>query len=213
MATEIDARPATARRAGSARPAGSTRRATPRRATAPVTTSDRQGDGPAIEVDPTSGAALALVRPLPVPPAGPKRPDLQLVHSAAQRRRRRLTGLGAVVACVSLFGILVFVAASQAMMVAGQAHLDKLRQRITIAQVNYEKMREVVARNESPEMVAARAASLGLVTPGTVQYLTPTGGAAADVAAAAAAAGVRDEPAPESGKRWTQIKSSVSGAP
>lgn len=77
---------------------------------------------------------------------------------------------------VSLFGLV----ASHVMLTQGQFRLDTLRARTATEQDRYERLRLKVAELESPSrIVAAAQERLGMVSPPSVTYLSPTGAVSA----------------------------------
>ena len=112
------------------------------------------------------------------PAARPSRPRLRVVppgelSPAARRRRTRL--LAVVLSASVVIGLLAIVAL-HALLSQNQLRLDDLGARTDAAQARYERLRLEVAELESPgRIVAAAQERLGMVTPPTVTYLTPTG--------------------------------------
>jgi cell division protein FtsL len=114
----------------------------------------------------------------PAPAPGRERapartPDLRVVPTT---RRRLRTGptvvLGGVLAFLIAFGLVV----AQAFLVQGQQRLDDLGQRMEEAERQREELRLRVAELESPSRIVEAATSqLGMVTPDSVTYLTPSG--------------------------------------
>jgi cell division protein FtsL len=117
------------------------------------------------------------------------RPPLRLVDDAGLRlavRRRRMRRL--LVAAAVLVGVaLLALAASHAMMVSTQVHLDELEQQVADAQARHQALRLEVATLEAPERVVSVARErLGMAPPDAVTYLhtsAPGEGASASVPA------------------------------
>jgi len=110
----------------------------------------------------------------------PGRPPLEVVTEryrtpAARRRRRRLTGVGGVLAALAVVFGLVYV---HVKLTANQLRLTTLQREGDVAEERYLKLRLQVAQLESPGRVEATAQQLGLVPPTSVAYLTasPPGG-------------------------------------
>jgi cell division protein FtsL len=87
------------------------------------------------------------------------------------RQRRRLL----IATCTTLtIGLAFGVAISQVLLAQNQDRLDKLNQRVTVAQQRYEKLRYQVAEAESPERIVAAAHNrLGMIEPDKVNYVPP----------------------------------------
>lgn len=139
--------------------------------------------------------------------APPRRPALRVVDpkkvaaaNARQRRARLVAFGGGLVLVVSLLA----TAASHALLVSGQAHLDALQGRVDEAQARYSRARLQVAELEAPERIVREAQErLGMVPPPRVTYLSPSGAVAAEVGA-----GDVSEPAPTpaAASGWAQVK-------
>jgi cell division protein FtsL len=95
---------------------------------------------------------------------GPQRPRLGI--SLSPRAGVLLT----ILAFVALFG----VAASHALLIQNQAHIDELNDRVAAEQARYEELRLEVAQLESPQRIMEEATTnLGMVPPGETVWLTP----------------------------------------
>jgi hypothetical protein len=145
-------------------------------------------------------------RERPVAPA--RRPALRVVDArrtrvieARQRRARLLAFGGGFALLVSLLG----TAASHALLVSGQAHLDDLHGRVAEAQARYSRTRLHVAELEAPERIVRQAQDrLGMIPPPRVTYLSPSRAVAAEVGS-----GDANEPAPTpatAGGTWARMK-------
>jgi hypothetical protein len=144
------ARSAARSAAGSA--AGSGR--TPRRAPAP------SGGRTATT---RAATATATARARPVEP-GSRRPQLRVVESPAQRRRRvlrtrRAVVAGTVVAAVGVFTVVAF----HVMLAQGQVGLARLQGQVSTAERDYQEARYAHARAASPERIVSLATKMGLV--------------------------------------------------
>jgi cell division protein FtsL len=108
------------------------------------------------------------------PAAPPLRPPLRLVDDARLRlavRRRRARRL-LVAAAVLVGAALLALAASHAMMVSTQVHLDELEQQVAEAQARHQALRLEVATLEAPGRVVSVARErLGMAAPEAVTYL------------------------------------------
>lgn len=125
-----------------------------------------------------------VVPPLRVPGPGVRRPtapsarpplrlvdDARLRLAGRQRRARRLVVAAVVLVAASVLAL----AASHAMMVSTQVHLDDLEHRVAEAQARHQALRLEVATLEAPDRVVSAARDrLGMVPPDTVTYLHPT---------------------------------------
>lgn len=140
----------------------------------------------------------------PRPERQQARPRLRVVDDtrlgiAARRRRARLI---VVVAAFTAAGLLFALAASNAMLVSGQARLDRLQRDVAEAQSQYSENRLRVAQLESPDrIVEAARARLGMVPPPAVTYLTPSEAVADEVGRPEAPATTGD-----GGRSWAAVK-------
>ncbi len=124
----------------------------------------------------------------------------QEAKEASQRRLvRRTAAVAAVVAALSVFGVVVF----HVVLTQNQFRLDRLRVQSSVRQAEYDRLRLQVAQLESPDRVVAEAQQrLGMVTPPRVTYLTPSvDEPSANVEAPAAAA----QPS-AIGAAWSTVK-------
>ena len=143
-----------------------------------------------------------------------RRPAPRHLRVVERDRSRRLpspavlTVLGAAV----LFAMLFALAAFHTVLVSGQERLDRLETRVAEQQDRYQRLRLSVAQLESPQRIVAEAAGrLGMVPAPATTYLTPSGAAGADVAAATAG---NEAPAEEAGgSDWAEVKPFVTEAP
>jgi cell division protein FtsL len=95
---------------------------------------------------------------------GPDRPRLGLTLSP------RAGVILTILAFVGLFG----VAASHALLIQNQAHIDELDDRVAAEQARYEELRLEVAQLESPQRIMEEATTnLGMVPPAETVWLTP----------------------------------------
>ncbi len=124
--------------------------------------------------------SVLRIRPLSAPepdrPRRPGRPELRVVDPdelspAARRRKARiLATLAALVVTGSLFGVTAF----HTVLMADQGDIDALARRVAEQQARYERLRLEVAELESPDRIVREARDMGMVTPPTVVYLTPS---------------------------------------
>jgi len=118
------------------------------------------------------GATAPAVRPAAAPAPAAKRPDLRVVEPRRRLRTGPTVALGAVLA----FGIAFAVVACQVILVQGQERLDQLDARIGESADRYQELRLQVAELESPgRIIDAATATLGMVPPPAITYLTPDG--------------------------------------
>jgi cell division protein FtsL len=164
--------------------------------------------------------------PTPETPERPTRPDhLRVVPrgqlSARQRRRRTrfavmATGLFVVAVLFGLVGLHVMLAQNQ-------FRLDRLNGQADAEQARYERLRLQLDQLESPKRIISTAQQkLGMVTPSSVTYLTPSaplpasassstsGSSATGAAGADGAAGM---PAAVSPPDWTIVKPHLAAQP
>jgi len=157
------------------------------------------------------------------PSSRPSRPRLRVVppnelSPAGRRRRARL--LVVVLSASVVIGLLAIVAL-HALLSQNQLRLDDLDARAAAAQARYERLRLEVAELESPSrIVAAAQERLGMVTPPTVTYLTPTGAdenrarATAAPPAAAGTSAPAHPPAPKTTpSTWSAVKPYLADHP
>jgi cell division protein FtsL len=112
-------------------------------------------------------AAAATAPALPrrsAPPAA--RPQLRVVESPADRRRRvlrtrRAVVFGTLITAVGVFTIVAF----HVMLAQGQVRLAKLQTELSSAEREYQQAQYANAKAASPERIVAKAAQIGLVTP------------------------------------------------
>ena len=122
---------------------------------------------------------------------------------------RALLVLVGVAMLVTLFALAAF----HAMLASGQADLDRLEQRVSDAQAQYERLRLDVAELEAPSRIVREAQErLGMVPPPGVTYLTPSEVVSAEVGQAAV------DPSPTSSEAgewaaWATVKPYLSGRP
>lgn len=101
------------------------------------------------------------------------RPDLRVVD-APRRTLRTSTGRLGIVLGAVVFGVLFALAGLQAILVNGQARIDKLDHEISVQQSRSKDLSIQVATMESPERVVEVARDrLGMVAPGASAYLVP----------------------------------------
>jgi cell division protein FtsL len=115
------------------------------------------------------------------------------------------TGLFVVAVLFGLVGLHVMLAQNQ-------FRLDRLNSRADAEQARFERLRLQVDQLESPQRIIATAQQkLGLVTPGSVTYLTPSGPLPASVSpATAGGAGVA---VPVSPPDWPIVKPHLAAQP
>jgi cell division protein FtsL len=128
------------------------------------------------------------------------------------------TGLFVVAVLFGLVGLHVMLAQNQ-------FRLDRLDGRADAEQARYERLRLQVDRLESPQRIVATAQQrLGMVTPGSVTYLTPaaplpgslsstTAGSSASGSTATGADGVAGLPSAVSPPDWTTVKPHLAAQP
>lgn len=121
-------------------------------------------------------APVRAPRPQPDRPSSP-RPQLEVVTAdrlaeAARRKLvRRLAMAATVAAALSLFGVVV----AHVVLTQNQFRLDQLRDRSSLEQAEYDRLRLEVAELESPRRIVADAQQrLGMIVPPKVVYLTPS---------------------------------------
>jgi hypothetical protein len=106
---------------------------------------------------------MTAVAPLPRSrPAPNTRPNLRVAPETRRRRRRArlLVFITCLVTVASLFTLVSFhVFAAQSAF-----ELDKLAKQRTNEQLRYERLRDTVARQSSPDAVIAEAQRLGMVS-------------------------------------------------
>jgi cell division protein FtsL len=118
--------------------------------------------------------------------------------------RFRLTPVASLGLIVLLFAALFAVAVSHALLIEGQAQLDRLDAEVAEQQARYERLRVDVAELESPERILADARAQGMVPAEDVHWLTPEkqvsgGGSASEVET--------------SGTSWEEVKPYVGSTP
>jgi cell division protein FtsL len=134
-----------------------------------------------------------------------RRRHLRVVRPDEGRGLRfRLTPVASLGLIVLLFAALFAVAVSHALLIEGQAQLDRLDAEAAEQQARYERLRVDVAELESPERILADARALGMVPADDVQWLTPEkpvagGGGASEVET--------------SGTSWEEVKPYVGSTP
>ncbi len=161
-------------------------------------------------------APVRAPRPQPARPARP-RPQLevvkadQLAEAARRKLVRRLAMAATVAAALSLFGVVV----AHVVLTQNQFRLDQLRDRSSLQQAEYDRLRLEVAELESPRRIVADAQQrLGMIIPPKVVYLAPSAeqtvspvpvppGAAATAGTQALAATPGSDPAAGG---WTAVK-------
>jgi cell division protein FtsL len=116
-------------------------------------------------------AGVPEIRPDRQPRA---RPRLEIV--APPERRRRIQPRGwAAIGGVTLFVILLALAAFHARLVSSQAHLDRLERQVAAQQHRYQALRLEVARLEAPDRVLSTAQyQLGMVPAGDAVFINPS---------------------------------------
>ncbi len=150
------------------------------------------------------------------PTAPAARPPLRLVDDARlrpasrQRRARRLVVAAAVLVGASLLAL----AASHAMMVSTQVHLDDLERRVAEAQARHQALRLEVATLEAPDRVVSVAQErLGMAPPDTVTYLQAAAPAESTPEPAPAVASADETGEPGTQPSWGAIKPYLGSAP
>ncbi len=135
-----------------------------------------------------AATALAADRdPSFVAPAPVRRPRLRVVDEAARRaqlaRQRRARFIVTLVVAV-VVGSVFALAAAHAYLVSGQSKLDRLTAQVEQARATYSRSRLEVAQLGSPARIVTEATSrLGMVTPATTRYLSPSSQLAVEVGA------------------------------
>jgi hypothetical protein len=108
----------------------------------------------------STNVVAVAARPRPKPEARP-RPQLRVAPDLRRRRRRAriIVAIVCIVTVASLFTLVAFhVFAAQSAFT-----LDELSKERENEQLRYERLREEVARQSSPEAVIAAARALGMV--------------------------------------------------
>lgn len=122
-------------------------------------------------------------RPTSASPAAPGRSSRRAVRTPRRgvsgprprewwRRASRLQ-VAAVAVTGAMFVVLMGMITMSAQRVEGQQRLDELQHELTVAQNLNRELRADVAEAESPAVVLASAARLGLVEPGPIVPLAP----------------------------------------
>jgi cell division protein FtsL len=114
---------------------------------------------------------LPKARPQAKPKAAPRTPKLEVVEPRRRLRTGPTVVLGAFLAFVIAFGLVV----AHALLVQGQERLDDVQQQVVEAAREQQELRLQVAQQESPEVIVDAATDLGMVPPEGVTYLTPSG--------------------------------------
>src|ERR671913_1747495 len=116
----------------------------------------------------------AVVRPLPE--REQRSGHLRVVPEVRRRLALRLSPRTGVLLTLLLFVALFGVAVSHALLIEGQANLDRLDTQAAAEQARYERLRLEVAELESPDRVVAEARDrLGMGPAGDVTPPTPGG--------------------------------------
>jgi cell division protein FtsL len=103
-----------------------------------------------------------------------RRGHLRVVGTQRARLGLSLSPRAGVILTVLAFVALFGVAASHALLIQNQAHVDELDDRVAAEQARYEELRLEVAELESPQRISGEAQqTLGMVPAGEVQWLTP----------------------------------------
>lgn len=137
--------------------------------------------------------------------ADTRRRHLRVVRPDEGRGLRfRLTPVASLGLIVLLFAALFAVAVSHALLIEGQAQLDRLDAEVAEEQARYERLRVDVAELESPERILADARALGMVPADDVQWLTPEEPVAGDGSTAEVET---------SGTSWEEVKPYVGSTP
>jgi len=126
-----------------------------------------------------AGAAAPAARPAREPARAPRRSPaparhLRIVDPEARRRIRRHRWV-ARLAFAAVVGSVLLVVGIHVMMAEGQLELDRLEQRATGAQRQYEQRRLAYAEAATPEAIVTRAQQLGLVPGSQTRYLAVPG--------------------------------------
>jgi hypothetical protein len=157
----------------------------------------------------------------PVRPPKTGRPPLRLVEEGAPQRsfrglsparRRRML----VLALSGLLALLLFaLAATHAMLVTGQEHLDDLEASVAEAQADYSRTRRDVAALAAPERIVAEAIGMGMVAPDRVNYLSPSDALAKEAYGedGMTADAISDEGAVAAAPSWSDAKPYLGNAP
>lgn len=132
-----------------------------------------------VRTTPAPADARAGVRPAPRPgPLGvanaPRRPDLRVV--AEPRGRARTTALVCLVG-VGVFTCLLASAVLHAMLVGGQARLDRLDKEIQAQQTDVARAKLALADRQSPGRIARAAAARGMVPAAEHHWISAGDGA------------------------------------
>ena len=138
-------------------------------------------------MSPAQAAAAVRNAAVPSKAPGPRRPKVVPVREAEVSKGRisRLVGslklgsqlgrigtLAAAALFLSVFGVVIF----QTLIVQGQARLDNLNSQAAVEQQRSRDLHQQVADLEAPSRIVEAARNrLGMVPPGSVVYLSPTG--------------------------------------
>ena len=116
--------------------------------------------------------------PAPGIPARPDRPDhLRVVRrdELTPRQRRRRTRFAMIATGLFVVAVLFGLVGLHVMLAQNQFRLDRLNGQGDAEQARYERLRLQVDQLESPQRIVATAEQkLGMVTPSSVTYLTPS---------------------------------------
>jgi cell division protein FtsL len=167
----------------------------------------------------TAAAAAPVRAPAPQPrspqrdrqkPAEQPNRVLRVVrpNDLSPRARKRRARLAAAATCalvgLGLFATVVF----HVVITQNQFRLDDLRDKATVEQTRYERLRLEVAHLESPDRVVATAQDrLGMVQPAKVSYLAPPATTAGTAGSSAPTAGSTNKGS------WSAVKSQLASHP
>ena len=146
-------------------------------------------------------ATARLPRPAvgrPLPERAPRERHLRVVPEA-RRRLATLNPRTGVVLTLLLFAALFGVAVSHALLIEGQAELDRLDDQVAAEQDRYERLRLERAELDSPDRILDEAAQMGMVPADDVTWLTPDQAAPDGVTPTT-------EPAETSRTSWSDVK-------
>lgn len=120
-------------------------------------------------------------------PREDRRRHLRIVGPAERARLRlKLSRRAGITVTVGLFGALFAVAVSHALLIEGQARLDRMDQEANEAQARYEELQAELSDLRSPDRILQEASEMGLVEPEDrtwlpqTQTVEPEGGEAAE---------------------------------
>lgn len=162
----------------------------------------RPADTPRPSETPRPGGA-------PRPPAAPRHLRLVGAEELAAIKRRRGMRIGGVVLVAAVILLLFAAVAMHVVLAQNQLRLSQVDSQAAAAQAQYQRLRLQVDQLSSPARIVGTAEShLGMVTPGSVTYLKPSG---ATPGSNATASGGPAPATPPAG--WSTIKRQLVASP